>query len=142
MDAYVMAKVRSALGVAEGSRGLAQRLLIQWAERDPRLLMGLARPVLPAVVGSLIDRATGRNATTGTGGPANTALSSPPGRLQPAAAARRRARVEDVLSGVLGRDALSFGMGATPANPPPPAEGDLHAAALRRIAQAQARRRG
>lgn len=54
-DAYVRNKVREAMVAAKGGRTTAQRLLMEWAEQDPRLLLGMARPFLKAVAAAALQ---------------------------------------------------------------------------------------
>jgi len=146
VDGYVVEKVRDAVRASGGSRSAAQRLLVEWAQRDQRLLLGLTRGVLPALAGSIVARATkGRNAVgadvvRGRGdrtGPA-------PSAAAPAAArpSQPPPSVAQALAALVGDDAPRFGMGAAFGGPvPPPSRAEGHAKALRAFAAAQARRR-
>lgn len=69
-DAYVDVKVREALVAAKGSRAMAQKLLMTWAAKDERLLLGMAQPFLKAITGAAIEGVARR---VGGGGPARTA---------------------------------------------------------------------
>ncbi|HZH25749.1 MAG TPA: hypothetical protein VEY95_01085 [Azospirillaceae bacterium] len=137
MDSYVVGKVRAALAAANGRRGIAQRILIDWAEKDQRLLLGLTRTTLPALVGSLLERAT-RSAD-----PSPTVPEPAPQSVRGTFAASRPAATRapvDPLADLVDRDAPRFGLGV-PSSPPPEA-GRGHAAALRALAAVHARRRG
>ena len=69
-DAYVDGKVREALVAAKGSRAMAQKLLMSWAAKDERLLLGMAQPFLKAITGAAIEGVARRG---GAGGPARPA---------------------------------------------------------------------
>jgi len=134
MDSYVAGKVRAALAAANGRRGIAQRILIDWAEKDQRLLLGLTRTTLPALVGSLLERAARSASPSST--PPEPVVRGTFAASRPAAV---RAPV-DPLADLVDRDAPRFGLGV-PSSPPPEA-GRGHAAALRALAAVHARRRG
>lgn len=140
MDAYVVEKVRDAVRASGGSRSAAQRLLVEWAQRDQRLLLGLTRGVLPALAGSVVARATKGRGAVGAAAALSGAPSSPP----PAAARAPQPppSVAQALAALVGDDAPRFGMGAAFGGPaPPPSRAEGHAKALRAFAAAQARRR-
>lgn len=59
-DPYLDAKVRQAAAQSSGSKRLAQKALVSWALKDERLLLGLVRPYLPAIVAAAVDRAMKR----------------------------------------------------------------------------------
>lgn len=68
-------KAREAIAVAKGSRSMAQQLLIQWAQEDPRLLLGMAQPFLKAIAAAALqgemrrlDDRRGAGAGRGAGG--------------------------------------------------------------------------
>jgi len=61
-DSYVDGKVREALQAAKGSPSVAQKLLINWAVKDPDLLLGMAQPFLKAIAGAAVARAGRRTA--------------------------------------------------------------------------------
>lgn len=48
-------KAREAIAAAKGSRSMAQQLLIQWAQSDPRLLLGMAQPFLKAIAAAALQ---------------------------------------------------------------------------------------
>lgn len=48
-------KAREAIAAAKGSRTMAQQLLIQWAQSDPRLLLGMAQPFLKAIAAAALQ---------------------------------------------------------------------------------------
>jgi hypothetical protein len=142
VDAYVVEKVRDAVRASGGSRSAAQRLLVEWAQRDQRLLLGLTRGVLPALAGSVVARATKGRGAVGAGvaragaGPAAGAPSAARPSAQPPPS------VAQALAALVGDDAPRFGMGASFGGPvPPPSRAEGHAKALRAFAAAQARRR-
>lgn len=66
-NAYVDGKVREALTAANGSKSVAQQLLITWAATDERLLLGMAQPFLKAIAGAAVDGAVRRGAAGGRG---------------------------------------------------------------------------
>jgi hypothetical protein len=133
VDTYAIGKVRQALQSAKGSRTVAQKLLIDWAERDPRLLIGLTRNVLPAVVGSVLARVGG--AAPGTPAPAPRA--GPPRPVAPAP----QATVATALNTVIDRNAPRFGLNDGSVTPPPAMTGEGHSNALRLLARMHARNR-
>jgi len=53
---YVDGKVREALAAANGSRALAQKILISMAAKDPQLLLAMAQPFLQAIAAAAIER--------------------------------------------------------------------------------------
>lgn len=76
-DAYVQSKAREAILAAKGSRTVAQQLLMQWAQKDQRLLLGMAQPFLQAIAAAALQgemrrigggRSTGGGRETGGGG--------------------------------------------------------------------------
>lgn len=88
-DAYVDGKVREALVAAKGSRAMAQKLLMAWAVKDERLLLGMAQPFLKAITGAAIEGVARRGGTAGASRPAQR--SAPAGGLS-------REALERVLS--------------------------------------------
>lgn len=54
-DSYVDGKVREALVASKGSRAMAQQLLMSWAAKDSRLLLGMAEPFMKAIAGAAIE---------------------------------------------------------------------------------------
>lgn len=88
-DAYVDGKVREALVAAKGSRAMAQRLLMTWAVKDERLLLGMAQPFLKAITGAAIEGVVRRGGGAGAPRPAQRSLG--PGGLS-------REALERVLS--------------------------------------------
>lgn len=126
-DSYVDDKVRAALIEGRGSRARAQRLLIEWAAKDARLLLGLARPFMKAITLAAIEGAGRR----GLAVPAAKPAAPPPPQLS-----------DDALDAVLRQ--MGRALGPSPAadqaddampSPPPgapgaPAAGGLTAADL------------
>jgi hypothetical protein len=51
---YAMSRVRDALEKADGNHLKAQRLLIQWLEKDQSLLAGLVAPHMPGIIAHAI----------------------------------------------------------------------------------------
>lgn len=108
-DAYVRSKVREAMVAAKGGRTTAQRLLMEWAEQDPRLLLGMARPFLKAVAAAALqtemrrmDAGSRRAETTGGGNLSRDALAQVLSRMgeEPSAAARNGTRDGGQSSGM------------------------------------------
>lgn len=62
---YVDGKVREALAAANGSRAVAQKILISMAAKDPQLLLAMAQPFLQAIAAAAIERVLRRARTTG-----------------------------------------------------------------------------
>jgi hypothetical protein len=56
-DPYLDEKVREALLACGGSRGMAQKLLMEWGVKDLRLLVAMARPFLKAIAGAAVEGA-------------------------------------------------------------------------------------
>lgn len=76
-DAYVDGKVREALVAAKGSRAMAQTLLMTWAAKDERLLLGMAQPFLKAITGAAIEGVARRGgAASGASRPAQRGATS------------------------------------------------------------------
>lgn len=75
-DAYVDGKVREALVAAKGSRAMAQKLLMTWAAKDDRLLLGMAQPFLKAITGAAIEGVARRGGAGATARPAPRATTS------------------------------------------------------------------
>jgi len=134
MDSYTIGKVRQALQSAKGSRTVAQKLLIDWAERDPRLLIGLTRNVLPAVVGTVLARVGGTTADA----PAPVVRAGPP---RPVVAPAPQTTVASALNTVIDRNAPRFGLNDGSATPPPAQTGEGHSNAVRLLARMHARNR-
>lgn len=155
---YVDGKVREALTVARGSRATAQKMIIQAALRDDRLLQGLAAPFLKAIVGAAIERVLRRSGDAGSGAvvasagsranPARQSLSpealdavlrqmgqNPPAAA--AAAAAVAAVVPVVAAPVASSSQAARILGGGEARP---AAGARHEAAMRTIAAAFSRR--
>lgn len=55
-DSSVDGKVREALTAANGSRAVAQKILIAMAVKDPQLLLAMAQPFLQAIAAAAIER--------------------------------------------------------------------------------------
>ncbi|HYC04616.1 MAG TPA: hypothetical protein VED40_15080 [Azospirillaceae bacterium] len=132
-ETYVTMRIKEALAAAQGSRGQAQRLLMQWAMQDEQLLAGLTRPFLKAIVGSAIQRVS-------RGMPATA---EPPAR-RPTAPAGKPAITQEQLDSVLSK--LSTRRADLPpilnGAPPPKAEGtQKQAAGVRALAKAFAQKR-
>ncbi|HYD99183.1 MAG TPA: hypothetical protein VEH84_07360 [Alphaproteobacteria bacterium] len=60
MDSYVAAKLREALAACGNNATVAQRIVIEWAQADDRLLRGLAGPFLKSIVAHAVLRAGGK----------------------------------------------------------------------------------
>lgn len=133
MDSYTVGKVRQALQSAKGSRAVAQKLLTDWAERDPRLLLGLTKNVLPAVIGTVLSRVGG----TPSGAPAIVPRAGP---VRPVAPAPQQT-VATALNTVIDRNAPRFGLNDGSVTPPPAQTGEGHSNALRLLAKMHARNR-
>lgn len=116
---YVDGKVREALAAANGSRAVAQKILISMAAKDPQLLLAMAQPFLQAIAAAAIERVLRRARSTGPSrGAGNGALSR-----------EALARVLDRM----GRDddepaASGSGDKGAPARAPSPAAGPVKAA--------------
>jgi hypothetical protein len=132
MDTYTIGKVRQALEAAKGSRTVAQKLLMDWAERDPRLLIGLTRNVLPAVIGTMLARVGGG----GQGTTPAVVRAGPPRPVAPPATTMATA-----LNTVIDRNAPRFGLNDGSATPPPAQTGEGHSNAVRLLAKMHARNR-
>lgn len=77
-DSSVDSKVREALTAANGSRAVAQKMLIAMAVKDPQLLLAMAQPFLQAIAAAAIERVLrrGRSAPqAGRSGAGSGALS-------------------------------------------------------------------
>lgn len=119
-NAYVQAKAREAVLAAKGSRTMAQQLLMQWAQDDPRLLMGMAQPFLKAIAAAALQ---GEIRRIGGGGQA-------PSRGGSSAAGGRLSR--DALGQVLSR------LGDAPPAPPAPSGGGMRVATMTVASKADA----
>ncbi|CAK0778107.1 conserved hypothetical protein [uncultured Gammaproteobacteria bacterium] len=142
-DSYVDDKVREALAACSGSRGQAQLLLIRWAIKDQRLLLGMCQPFLKAISTAAVERVVRRGGATPMA--ARTA--------QPAAVLPK-----DVLNSVLDRigqgglggglgggSSVGFGGGPAPVSVsarPEPGQATSQEASLRTIAAAFGRKPG
>ncbi|MBI1207557.1 MAG: hypothetical protein GC191_09760 [Azospirillum sp.] len=60
MSAYLDEKVKEALIAARGAKGTAQKTLMVWAMKDPRLLQAMAMPFIKAIAGAAIEGALKR----------------------------------------------------------------------------------
>jgi hypothetical protein len=132
MDTYTIGKVRQALEAAKGSRTVAQKLLMDWAERDPRLLIGLTRNVLPAVIGTMLAR-------VGGGGQGTTPAVVRAGPARPVTPPATT--MANALNTVIDRNAPRFGLNDGSATPPPAQTGEGHSNAVRLLAKMHARNR-
>lgn len=56
---YAMSRVRDALEKSNGNHLKAQRLLLQWLEKDHSLLFGLVAPHLQSIISHAVNRAAG-----------------------------------------------------------------------------------
>lgn len=54
---YAMSRVRDALEKSDGNHLKAQRLLLQWLEKDHSLLFGLVSPHLQAIIAHAVNHA-------------------------------------------------------------------------------------
>lgn len=52
---YALSRVRDAIDKSDGNHLKAQRLLLQWLEKDQSLLVGLVVPHIPAIVSHAIS---------------------------------------------------------------------------------------
>lgn len=52
---YAMSRVRDALEKTDGNTVKAQRLLVQWLEKDQSLLAGLVAPHLPGIIAHAVN---------------------------------------------------------------------------------------
>lgn len=56
---YAMSRVRDALEKSDGNHLKAQRLLLQWLEKDQSLLFGLVAPHLQSIISHAVNHAEG-----------------------------------------------------------------------------------
>jgi|GEM_PF-742746 len=106
-DSYLDDRLREAFKLGKGSPGLAQRLLIEWAVKDQRLLLGMVRPFMRAIVTAAVEGAIKRGVVV---------VATPPRR--PAVAPRLSGDLLDSVIAQMGRSGE-----APPARPLAPAAG-------------------
>lgn len=150
-DRYLITKVSETLLRAGGDQKLAERLLLDAAGRDPRLLNAMIAPYMPNIAARTIARACERAKASSTAKTAATA----PGAPDTAAAAKAPARPPprtglsphdlDTIVGQLGSRIgavpLPGGLDALLHPAVQPKAGPRHEQSIRQIAVAFARKR-
>jgi hypothetical protein len=146
-DRYLLTKVSETLLGAGGDRKQAERLLLEAAGRDPRLLKAMIAPYLPTIaartVAGVCDRAKAANAAKAAPKPAAPAAGKP--TPQRAARAGLSPRDLDTIVGQLGSRIgavpLPGGLDALLRPAVQPKAGPRHEQSIRQIALAFARNR-
>lgn len=135
-DSHVDAKVREALVAARGSRAVARQMLMNWAESDDRLLRGLARPFLKAIVAAAVEGAVRRGAAPATpGGAARPAGQSQGAKLSRDALERVLSRVGEEREDAAAGGGIRHATTVLQRGPAGPADPD-HASAMMTLAKA------
>lgn len=67
---YAMSRVRDALEKSDGNHLKAQRLVLQWLEKDQSLLFGLVAPHLQSIISHAVNHAEGTAAAADKKSPA------------------------------------------------------------------------
>lgn len=146
-DAYVTGKVRDALVQTRGDAAAAQRLLLNWAARDDRLLRGLVTPFIKGIIAHAVTRVA---AAATIAKPANAKPAKPAPAGKPAAPPRRTTLTPEAFDQVLSQLGKRIGTteppprGMTALVTPPaprPKAGKGHQESLRKLAVAFARKR-
>ena len=150
-DRYLITKVSETLLRAGGDQKLAERLLLEAAGRDPRLLNAMIAPYLPNIAGRTIVRACERAKTSGARSTTAAAPATPDTAAPAKAPAPRPPRTGlsphdlDTIVGQLGSriDAVSLpgGLDALLRPAVQPKAGPRHEQSIRQIAVAFARKR-
>jgi hypothetical protein len=135
---YAMSRVKDALDKSEGNHLKAQRLLLQWVEKDHTLLFGLVAPHLQSIITYAINHAA----------LPSTVQKNAPTAKAPASAAPAKKTVSSkdagefgaaVLSSLKGGRAEGVGFGETPSRGgvnKPGAASQKHIDAINKIAGA------
>lgn len=134
LDSYASKKVMKALADTAGDRKAAQKLLVQQAAADPRLLMALAKPFLSGIVGHAVQQA-----------PQDAARAARPARKP---MSKPRALTAEALDSVIGQLGASIGeakapqgMAAVLSQPKRTKAGAKHQDSMRQLARAFAAKR-
>jgi hypothetical protein len=106
---YAMSRVKDALDKSEGNHLKAQRLLLQWVEKDHSLLIGLVSPHLQSIITYAINHAAL---------PSTVQKNAPTAKVPAAAAPKKTVSTKDagefgaaVLSSLKGGRAEGVGFG-------------------------------
>lgn len=146
MNAYVRERVKQALQRCRGDRQAAQRLLLQSAVKDTKLLQGLVAPHIMAITENAVAEVSGQAAR-------KPVVSAAAGSTQKAKVPRRQKkqssglssrdmeRVMDALGRQIGTTTPPRGMTALITPPQKRRTNQSHADTMRQLAVAYARRR-
>ena len=133
---YLVARIRDALAQSGGDGARAQRLILQWAGRDDRLLRTLVGPHIRGIVAQAVERQAGRPAAAAAGGGAPSPAKALTATTLDAVVGRMGERFGGIVEQPRGMSAFLPGSRAKP-----PDAGDRHAESLRTLAVAFARKR-
>lgn len=124
---YVIARVKAALKAGKGNKMRAQKLLMQWAAEDTKLLYGLSRAHLGGIIAYHIDRVSSGRAEQGQTRAQSEKPATNPGKEE--------AFGMEILKAVAGNGGAVFGHEGGSANVGSGRASKRHENALRMIAE-------